>query len=450
MKIKSNYTSLVDYLFWISFLVYTNPGGILMALGEDRGDGGINVTDFLFFAMVGFYGLIYYKNDRGHNESFKKIVKYLVLFLIYYFIVFGLFVPVFNETHSVKYSFILIKSRQTIYSVFFFIMIYSFMIRSRAVFFRLFLYSSVIIIALFLFTLVTGIEILPLAKANRGFVNIDRIFLEDYGIMPFLIPMGVIVISFKLNIKYKRLIILGFGLMFLTWLLSLTRRHVFGTIIYFFLALLIFNYLERKALLPIGKIVNILFYSLILGFFINIVFPKYVSAGLKTIEQTVYVIEHGETTTGRKDERLGFSRNFLIDLIEKNPMFGTGFDNRWRTGAGDAEGYETSDYPFISAIAMQGVFGILVFLPVYVVLLRCLLFDYRFLRTNKISSNSIDFFFLMSFILFFSYDLLQYMNWFKPVSRSTDHNWYIYLAMYLSARQLFYSNLQKNKKVING
>lgn len=452
MKIKSNYNELVDYLFWITFLVFTNPGGMLMALGEDRGDGGINVTDFLFVIMVGLYTTIYYKNDRGKNEAFNKTVKYLILFLLYYFLVFGLFVPIFKETNSSTFSFIFIKSRQTIYSVFLFIMMYAFIIRSRSVFLKLFLFSSILIMTLFLFTLVTGIEILPIAKANRGFVNIDRIFLDTYGIMPFLIPMGVIVISFKTDIKLKRIILTGFGLMFLTWLLSLTRRHIFGTIIYFFLALLIYNYFERKALLPLGKIVNILIYSLILGFFIYWMFPKYISAGVQTVEQTIYVIEHGETTTGRKDERLGFSRKFLINLIEENPLFGTGFDNRWRTGAGDKEGYETSDYPLISAFAMKGVFGVLIFLPVYIILIKCLLFDYRFFRKNKVNYNSIDFFFLMSFILFFSYDLLQYMNWFKPVSRSTDHNWYIYLGMYLASRELYYYKywMAEKKMSLNG
>ena len=53
MYLKSNYTKVVDYLFWIVLIIFTNPGSILKALGEDRGDGGINVVDFLF-CWVGF------------------------------------------------------------------------------------------------------------------------------------------------------------------------------------------------------------------------------------------------------------------------------------------------------------------------------------------------------------------------------------------------------------
>lgn len=449
MKIKSNYNELVDYLFWIVFLIFTNPGGILAALGEDRGDGGINITDYLFVVLMGLYATVFYKKDLGINIKFNKTVKYMIIFLLYYFLVFGLFVPIFKETDFSKYSFILIKSRQTIYSVSLFIMIYTFYIRSSTIFFKLLIYSSIIIITLFLITLITGIEILPIAKANRGFVNLDRIFLETYGLMPILIPMGVIMIAFKINIKWKKIIIIGFGLMFLTWLLSLTRRHIFGTLIYFFLALVIFNYFQHKALFPIGKMINVLFYFIIIGFFIYLVFPKYIAAGIETVEQTVYVIQHGETTTGRKDERLGFSRKFLINLIEENPLFGTGFDNRWRTGEGDREGYETSDYPLISAFAMKGIFGVLVFLPVYIILFKSLRFDIKFFRQNKVNYNSFEFFIFMVFILYFIYDLIQYMNWFKPVSRSTDHNWYIYLALYMASRHLYYHKYKCSLKPLN-
>lgn len=449
MRIKTNYTDFVDYVFWIAFIIFTNPGGILAALGEDRGDGGINITDFIFVFLCGLYVTVFYKKDIGNNVDFKKTVKYLTLFLVYYFLVFGLFVPIFKETQSSSFTFIVIKSRQTIYSVVLFIMIYTFNIRSSAIFFKLFIYTSVIIITLFLITLTTGIEILPIAKANRGFVNIDRVFLEEYGLMPLLIPMGVVIMAFKINIKWKKLIIIGFGLMFLTWLLSLTRRHVFGTLIYMFLALVLFNYFQHKSLLPVGKIINMLFYSLILGFFMYLAFPKYISAGVETVEQTVYVIQHGETTTGRKDERLGFSRKFLLDLIEANPLFGTGFDNRWRTGAGDREGYETSDYPLISAFAMKGVFGVLVFLPVYIILFKSLYFDILFFRRNQINYNSFEFFMFMTFILLFTYDLMQYMNLFKPVSRSTDHNWYINLALYMSSRYIFYYNNNFKRRNLN-
>ena len=52
---EGKHRKLVDYVFWITFIVFTNPGGILEALGEDSGSGGVNVTDFLFVILVACY-----------------------------------------------------------------------------------------------------------------------------------------------------------------------------------------------------------------------------------------------------------------------------------------------------------------------------------------------------------------------------------------------------------
>ena len=52
MKLEGIHRKLVDYIFWIAFILFTNPGGILEALGEDSGDGGINAKDFIFVILL--------------------------------------------------------------------------------------------------------------------------------------------------------------------------------------------------------------------------------------------------------------------------------------------------------------------------------------------------------------------------------------------------------------
>lgn len=449
MLIKSNYSKVVDYLFWIVFIIFTNPGSILLALGEDRGDGGINIADLLFFVLCILYSTVFYKKDIGEDKNFSSAVKYLIVFLLYFFFLFIYIVPAINQTDYSSLMFKIIKSRQTVYSIALVIMVYTFYMRSSKIFFNLLLFSTIIIITLFLITLITGVEILPIAKADRHFITIDRIFLDEYGLMPIFIPLGVVLIVFKINIKYRYFILAGFGLMFLTWLLSLTRRHILGTFVYFTLGLIMFNFFQRKSLLPIGKIISVAFYAAIFGFLVFLTFPKYIEAGIVTVEESIYVIEHGEDRTGRKDERFGFKRQFLVNLIKKNPLFGTGFDNRWRTGAGDAMGYESADYPFIAATAMQGFFGLLVFLPIYIILVRCILYDLMFFRNNNAFTDSLEFLIFITFVLYFVFDLLQYMNWFRGVSRSTDHEWFIYFSLYLASRHLYYYKHFSNKNKFN-
>ena len=92
---------------------------------------------------------------------------------------------------------------------------------------------------------------------------------------------------------------------------------------------------------------------------------------------------------------------------------------------------------------MTGIFGLLFFLPVYVLLVKSLISDLKYLRNNKVNYYSMEFFCFILFILYFIYNLMQYMNWFRGVSLSAQSSWYIYLAMYFASRQLFY-NTQVN------
>jgi hypothetical protein len=258
--------------------------------------------------------------------------------------------------------------------------------------------------------------------------------------------MGAVILAFKINIKWRKIILIGFGFMFLTWLLSLTRRHIFGTFIFVILALMMNNYFLNKTVLPFNRVISITVYSLIIGFFIYLSFPKYIDAGVKTVEETIYVLKYAETTKGKKDVRFGLGKDFMQNIIKENYVWGTGFDNRWR-GSGDREGYETSDYPFLASIAMKGIIGVLLFLPIYIVLIKALRFDIKFIKKNKINFNSIEFFILTLFILYFVYDLMQYMNWFKQVSRMKDYEWYVYLSMFLASRHLYYSNYYSKTKI---
>ena len=51
---------------------------------------------------------------------------------------------------------------------------------------------------------------------------------------------------------------------------------------------------------------------------------------------------------GIKKNESGLNREFINNQFLNNPILGTGFDNRWRTAEGDAEGFEASRLsPFI-------------------------------------------------------------------------------------------------------
>ena len=268
--------------------------------------------------------------------------------------------------------------------------------------------------------------------------------------MALLIPIGAVVIIFlKEKFKWKNIILVAFGLMFLGWLLSITRRHIIGTFLYIFLALTLLNFIERKALISVKKLFSVVLYSVVLGFIISLSFPKYIQAASDALEEAVLVAQTGKSSSGTQDTRLGFGKDFMQNLIIDNTYFGTGFDNRWRTKEGDEQGYEAADYPLLGAIAMTGIFGILCFIPIYVLLIKSLIFDVKYLRKQKVNYYSMEFFGLVLFIIYFIYNLMQYMNWFSPVSLPSRYSWFVYLAMYFASRQLFYSS-RENEKIEYG
>lgn len=442
---------VVDYVFWFTLIIFTNPGAILSALGEDSSDGGINITDLLIVVLFACYVVVQKKNIIPDDRSFSKIIKYLLIFLLYYLVVFGFFVPALKAQSSYSPITTFIKIRHGVINILLVILVYEFFLRSYLIFIKYFLYSSIIVIALFFVTILAGIDILPVTSMNRSFIDTQRLMMGNYGLMPILIPMGAVLFVFKFDIKYRKPIFIGFVLMFITWLLAIVRRNIFGTFIYLILALMFNNFIQHKALFSFNKIIKLSIYAVVLVFIIQLAFPKYLEAGIAAGRETINVIKYGETSSGKKDVRLGLGKDFMQELIAENFIFGTGFDNRWRTGAGDRSGFEASDYPFLAAIAMSGILGLFFFLPIYIVLVKTMIHDIKYLRVYQFNSHSIESYIFILFILYFIFDLLQYMNWFLPLSlfsHSGHKSWFIFLAMYFASRKIFYYKERSKKNIL--
>jgi len=440
----------VDHLFWICFLIFTNPGGILVAFGEDSGDGGINITDLLMVPLMFFYIAVRIDREESVDVSFNRMRNALILFTIYYLVVFGYFVPSF-KTDGFQAFKALVKMRHGVINVLLFFIVYEFYLRSYKLFLKYFVFSSIFVMSLFLVSNMMGLEILPIKVMDRSFVDAQRLLMVNYGLMPILITMGAVLLTFKFSIRYKKFIYMGFILMFICWLLSIIRRNIFGTFIIIVLSMMLFNYLQHRPLISAQRVLSLLLYGAIIVGIVQFTFPKYLEAGVAAGRETLHVIQYGETTEGKKDARMGFGKEFMQELILDNAIFGTGFDNRWRTSEGDKAGFEASDYPFLAAIAMSGIVGLLFFLPIYFILIKTITCDIRYLRNTTISLESLETYMLIVFILYYIYDLLQYMNWFLPLSlfsHSGHKSWYVFLAMYLAARRVYYFSKEDSSTII--
>jgi hypothetical protein len=430
---------VINYLFWVLLILFFNPGGIFEAFNIWYILGRFKMSDLLFIFMTICYVVIP-KSHNNFDADFIKVRNYLLVFLIYYFIVFVYLVPFYSGNKDYSLIIALTKSRWALYSIFLFIYIYEFFKISYDVFIKIFVYSSALILVLFLSQIIIKINILPIEQLNRGFFNIIRMYngyISD-GLMLLLIPMGITIYVFKLKVKYKNMILIGFILMCTYYFVSSTRRDIISILIYFLLATLFNTFIEGSYKVFFNKMLKSALAIIFITIGIYFIFPKYVEAARIGIVESINIIEYGkEIRTGYKDERLGL-RPFIVLQFIKHPYFGTGFDNRWRSREGDKLGFEASDYPFLAALAMFGVLGIMVFLPVYILLLKFLKNDLKYLRNKKNQNEYLLFLLLLTFILYFIYNLLQYWNYFLPVSNAGDYIWYSSLAFYLGARYKFY------------
>jgi hypothetical protein len=269
--------------------------------------------------------------------------------------------------------------------------------------------------------------------------------MGSYGLLPILIPMGVVILVFKFRIKFRRIVIIAAILMFFVWILALMRRNIFGSFLYFVPAIILHNYLNKEGLIPVKKTVQFFFYVLVVIVALRFVFPEYYAAGIRAGEETIHIIRFGTTTTGQEDTRMGLGKKFMQDLVLENPWFGTGFDNRWRTLDGDHSGFEATDYPFIGAVAMVGIVGLLFFLPIYVFLIKQMVRDIRKIRLINFKVFDWDAFMIIVFLVYFIFDFLQYMNWFLPISIIDDKKWYVFLGMYCAQRIIFLKRVERGK-----
>ena len=193
VKGKLEKYKLLDHVFWIVFILFTNPAGILEAIGLGMSEqgGSIHFTDILFLILLVCLFLVHDNKVVFSDQYFSKLVKYTLVFTCYYLLVFIFFVPVFRENQGYSLLTAIIKSRYAIYNVFLIFMVYQFYLRSGKLFLKYFLFSSLIVIVLFLLTILTGLDIMPVFELERGYVDVNRLLMISNGLLPILIPMGI-------------------------------------------------------------------------------------------------------------------------------------------------------------------------------------------------------------------------------------------------------------------
>jgi hypothetical protein len=449
-KVDKKKYSLVDKAFWALVIFYFDPGGFFHFYFENNIFGRIDFNDIFFLLMWAclFLSKGNYMTHITRNKELKRFFAFLCVWSLYLVFFYGLIIPKhdFNE-----FLFFLMKNRRIFLSFLLIIPIYFFSLRSLKIFVVFLAQISFVILFLFIFSFVTGLDIVPYVTADRRWVKGVRILMYSYGIMPLIVYYGIVFYLLRIRQKY-RYIVFGAGIMMaIVWILSIFRREIFGMVIMAILYVILFYFFFRKV--DLRYFSKLFVPSFIVILLVLALFPRYIHYAKRSMEEIYSVFRYGRTTRGKVDQRFSFNRDFMIDLIKKNPVLGNGFDYRWHTGEGDTEGFETSDYPVLSAFAMYGLIGLLIFSFYYFWLARRLMeayvYFYRRRRIKEILIRKLPFEFLSVFVFvgYFVYGFLNVQNYFWPsLPQYNVGKEYFFLAIFLGAfyKIRFIFNREKN------
>jgi hypothetical protein len=377
-------------VFWVSLLLYFDPGGVFAGYQDGNIFWRIKYYDVLFLIMMfaWYYSGIAVNQLPLYKEEMKKTKVFLVLVSLFFLLITGYIVP--NIYGFEDFPFFLQKNRQYFYTIPLLISVFQFSCRSVDLFYKYLQVISIVVLGAYFITLLSGIELLPVLSWSRFGEN-DRLSLISYGLVHWVLPMGLIALSLnrKIEIPQKNLLILVMSMMLITIILTLTRREFIRVI--FMLAFI--PYMSSR----VSKTPLISRYHpyLVPGFFIVILiialFPAYLGFSSLLLGDIYALLFQDADSASMKDYRVSGGGDLLIvkNIINEHLLLGIGYyPAPWEKvldmkNAGNSLGFAldaSSEVPVYGAMMRLGLIGLIIPSLFYIFLLNHILKAWRFIR----------------------------------------------------------------------
>jgi hypothetical protein len=138
------------------------------------------------------------------------------------------------------YSFL--KERSTVYGFFIVIYVYLFAKRGLLYHYKIIVFTGFICLGLFIIGYLSGRSFVPTTFDDRyPGEELQRVGMFSYGLFQVILSMALIIYffssKFKVYIPLKRSVLIGGALMFITYMLTLTRRTLIETAVLPFIIL---------------------------------------------------------------------------------------------------------------------------------------------------------------------------------------------------------------------
>ena len=396
-----------QHVFWLSALLIFDPGGFFTGYLNSDIVWRIKYYDVFFFVMF-----VCFLNDKRFEKGdryYFKIRNVAIAISCFYFFITGLMIPLLND--YIDLTFFIQKNRLYFYSVPIFLFVYHFSIRSIDIFYNLLLISSTIILASFIITILTPIDIVPMMSMDR-YGKGDRMFMISYGLLYWTMTMGIIIIMrpgfFKL--KYKNLIYFCAFIMVIAELMTLTRRSYLSLAATVLIIIFLFSWFENT--LGFSKVIKMLLAFGALSLFLSYFMSQSIDRSTQLINDTYTLLTTGEDTRGIEDYRITGNGDLLIvkDIISKNPLLGIGYYpadwsdiiNMKRSGSKLALALDASaEVPIYGAIMRLGIIGLILPTMLYFLIFKITRNGLLFVKRNfkHIDEYPIEMFLLIFIIV---------------------------------------------------
>ncbi len=370
-------------LFWVSLMLFFDPGGFFAGYLEGGIIWRIKYYDIFFGFMLLAY-ILKGENSklRWQSLSFIEITKYLLFISLYFLIITGFLVPLLLGYSNLL--FFIQKNRQYFYALPLFIMTYRYSFTSIKIFYRVFIIFTVTILVSYMLTLLTPFKIIPVYTFSR-YGEGDRISMISYGLIHWILPMGMIYLALGKGIKlpYGKYVLLAFVLMLITIFLTLTRREFLRII---FMAIIIPYLLSKiNKSLYVNKYSKFLFPALGVILLLAAFFPNYIDLSVRLLNDTFHLVVSGKDTQGIEDYRITGSGDLRIvkDFIGENLLFGIGFYPAQWSDIVNMKLADNSMGLALDAAAEVPVYGALMTLGIVGLLVPFLFYWYLFILWRK-------------------------------------------------------------------
>jgi len=414
-----------DFFFWLLLMLFFDPGGFFEGYFESNIIGLVDYTDLIFVLIV--ISILSIKNKINlfnSDKDFKKIFIYLLVFQIYYIIFYGFLIPYLNN--RLNFLHFLQKNRMYFMALPIMYGVYIFAQRSLKIFFKLLIIFSFTILVLYLFTLIIKLPIVPIETMERYTGSgIERISMLSYGLIYWILPLAIIIFYIKqkvrINIINEKVIYFNAFLMFITYLLTLTRREYLRIFLTIVLISILVSYIFRVSKIKLNiKILT----SVLLGLIVfSFVFPNSLGNIITVFKDTFLVIFTGHNIQGMEEYRVTGTGDMLYvkQIIKENFLLGTGYvPYIWEDivrlklyGDTFAMALDASaEVPIYGAFFRLGILGVLFASGIYILILKDLINVTKSIKRFKerlFYLNDIELImFFMTLYLLFSHFTIQF------------------------------------------